>query len=137
MESAINERVRDLRISLGMNQQEFATQLDVATMTISRWEKGITDINLKAINKIINTFGINREWLVNGIGELDVKDKNQNQSSNPWKDEAYNRLIEENAFLKNQIQNLNDLIRMMKPQANFLNGNDTAGLMFQTQSFEA
>jgi|SRR5690606_12096890 len=136
MVNTVNERVKSLRNSLGMNQQEFATQLDVATMTVSRWEKGVTEINQKALNKMINTFGIDREWLINGVGELNISEASQNHSSTPWKDEAYNRLIEENQFLKNQIQVLNDLIRMMKPQANFLNGNDIAGLMFQ-QSFEA
>ena len=36
------QEVKQLRVKLGLSQQEFATKLGIGIMTVSRWERGIT-----------------------------------------------------------------------------------------------
>lgn len=67
----IGERLKNLRKSLGLSQQEFAVKLNVAhKSTISDYELGKEPIAQKALLVLFNDLLVNRDWLLNGDGEM-------------------------------------------------------------------
>ena len=69
----MNERLKKLRKTLDMTQQEFADKLRVPRNTIGGYEVGKSNPSDAAVNNICNTFNVNENWLRNGTGEMFVK----------------------------------------------------------------
>ena len=68
-----NERVKEVRKSLGLTLEKFGNKLGVQKSAISKIEKGensLTDANLKAICR---EFGVDYIWLTTGEGEMFVE----------------------------------------------------------------
>ena len=42
-------RIKEIRLSLGLTQQEYATKIPVSIRTLSKWESGITRPSKMAI----------------------------------------------------------------------------------------
>lgn len=80
--STVNERLKSLRISLGMNQKDFGERIEVAQTYLSQIEKGDRPVTDK-ISKIVclqnwNGKSVNEEWFLTGNGEMFVpKTKNE------------------------------------------------------------
>jgi repressor LexA len=72
----IHERLKYLRKTLGLSQEEFGGRIGKSLRTIQYWETGkvqIPDTTLKLISQV---FGVSYEWLKEGKGEMWVrKDK--------------------------------------------------------------
>ena len=66
----MQNRIKDLRKSLGLNQTEFAMRLGVAPNTISSYEKGIIVPSNSIITSICREFAVNETWLRTGEGEM-------------------------------------------------------------------
>lgn len=66
----MNERLRELRKSLGLTQKEFAARLNLKNGIISSYEKGDRDITSRNLKSICDIFGVNEEWLVHGNGNM-------------------------------------------------------------------
>lgn len=73
----MNERIKLIRKDFNMNQEEMGNKLGVTKSTISRIEKGITNITEHMIKSICREFNINEEWLRNGTGEMFIKTSNE------------------------------------------------------------
>lgn len=69
----MNERLKKLRKTLDMTQQEFAGKLRVPRNTIGGYEVGKSNPSDAAVNNICNTFNVNEEWLREGKGEMFIK----------------------------------------------------------------
>ncbi|MEE0819459.1 MAG: helix-turn-helix transcriptional regulator [Coprococcus catus] len=69
----LNERLKKLRKTLDMTQQEFADKLRVPRNTIGGYEVGKSNPSDAAVNNICNTFNVNEEWLREGKGEMFIK----------------------------------------------------------------
>lgn len=65
----MNERIKELRKTLGLTQQEFADKLGISRNNIATYETRKTGPGNSVIKLICNTFNVNEEWLRNGIGE--------------------------------------------------------------------
>lgn len=80
----MNNRIRTLRKSLGMTQEEFGEQLGVTKLTVLRWERDnkVPEPSLRLICRI---FQVNKRWLEIGEGEM-VLDR---QSSTPIDGSAF------------------------------------------------
>jgi transcriptional regulator with XRE-family HTH domain len=68
-----NERVKEVRKSLGLTLEKFGNKLGVQKSAISKIEKGensLTDANIKAICR---EFGVDYIWLTTGEGEMFVE----------------------------------------------------------------
>lgn len=65
----MKERLKAIRIKLGLSQADFARSLGVNQRTISVWERGeiIPESRVLAICK---EFNVRREWLETGEGEM-------------------------------------------------------------------
>lgn len=62
----INERVKELRTTLGMTQEEFGKRIGLSKSGISSIENGNRSVTDKHIKLISNEFNINEAWLKTG-----------------------------------------------------------------------
>lgn len=68
----MNERIRRLRKTLDMTQQEFADKLGVKRNTVGQWECGINGITDQVAISICREFNVNENWLRTGEGDMFV-----------------------------------------------------------------
>lgn len=66
----MGERFKQLRKKLGLSQIEFAKRLGLTRGAISNIEAGKVQPKPLLIDLICSTFGANKEWLVNGTGQM-------------------------------------------------------------------
>ena len=57
-------RIKALRTSLGLNQVEFALQLNVTKQSVSNWENGNILPSIDMLIKICNTFSVSADYLL-------------------------------------------------------------------------
>lgn len=65
----INERLKDFRKSIGLNQTEFAQAVGVIQRTYSGYENGTNPIPDVFIKSVCAVYDLNEEWLRTGEGE--------------------------------------------------------------------
>lgn len=65
-----NERIRKLRRTLDLTQQEFADRLGVKRGTVATYERGNSQPSDSAIMLICREFNVNETWLRTGRGEM-------------------------------------------------------------------
>lgn len=58
----IGDKIKRLRISTGLNYNDFAKKARVGTMTIYRWETGVRIPNDIYLNKIIKNFNLDNDY---------------------------------------------------------------------------
>ena len=68
----MNERLKELRKSLKMNQAEFAKALGVGQSSLAMIETNRRPLTNKNIKLICAEFNVNEEWLRTGEGEMFV-----------------------------------------------------------------
>ncbi len=66
----IGERLKSIRQELKFSQKEFGKILDVQQTAISNYEKNRFEISNTIIDKLVNEFDINANWLITGKGEM-------------------------------------------------------------------
>ena len=64
----INERIREVRKMLKMNQNQFAKELGVSRTHVSNMENGNDNPSSSLIKLLCVRFNIDETWLVEGIG---------------------------------------------------------------------
>jgi len=70
----VNERLRKLRKSLDMTQQNFGARISVKGNTVAQWESGRNEPSDSTIFLICREFNVNEDWLRTGNGEMFVKE---------------------------------------------------------------
>ena len=66
----MNERIKQLRKTLGFTQQEFAERIGVKRNTIAQYETGRNEPIGSVLNLICKEYNVNPDWLRNGSGEM-------------------------------------------------------------------
>lgn len=66
----MNERIKELRKSLDMNQTEFGNKIGVKQTTIAGYETGVRTPIDSVILSMCREFNVNEEWLRTGKGEM-------------------------------------------------------------------
>lgn len=66
----MQNRIKELRKALGINQSDFGARLGVKDSTVSRWESGERTVPDSAIISMSRTFGVSETWLRTGYGEM-------------------------------------------------------------------
>lgn len=66
----MNERIKELRKSLGLTQLEFGEQVGVKANTIGNYEIGLRTPSDAVIRAICREFNVNEDWLRTGDGEM-------------------------------------------------------------------
>lgn len=69
----MNERLKEVRKALNLNQEDFGDRLGVTKAAISRLESGINNITEQMIKSICNEFDVDYRWLTTGEGDMFVK----------------------------------------------------------------
>ena len=66
----MQERIKALRKTLGLTQQNFAERIGVKRQTVAQYEIGRNIPTDMAINLICREFGVDETWLRTGEGEM-------------------------------------------------------------------
>lgn len=66
----MHERLKRLRKTLGITQQEFADKIGIKRNTIATYESGRNEPIDAVISLICREFNVNEKWLRNGEGEM-------------------------------------------------------------------
>lgn len=66
----MNDRIKEIRKSLGLTLEKFGERLGVTKTTISRIENGINNVTEQMKKSICREFNINEDWLQTGEGEM-------------------------------------------------------------------
>lgn len=66
----MNERIKELRKTLKLTQQEFADRLNIKRGAIANYEVGRNEPIDAVISLICKEFNVNEEWLRDGTGEM-------------------------------------------------------------------
>ena len=69
----MNERIRELRKMLGINQSEFADTLNLKQNSISLIEVGKRNPSDRTISDICQKFNVSESWIRNGTGDVFIK----------------------------------------------------------------
>lgn len=77
----MNKRIKDLRNTLNLTQQEFADKIKIKRNTVATYEMGRSIPSDSAIALICEKFDVNEEWLRNGTGEMFVQKTKDEQIS--------------------------------------------------------
>lgn len=66
----MEERLKELRTCLGMNQKDFAKSLSLGQSTWAMIEVGKRDLNDRHVKLICTIYDVNEDWLRTGEGEM-------------------------------------------------------------------
>lgn len=66
----MNTRVKEIRNSLGLNQVSFCKPLNISRSHLSGIESGLKNLTNRLINDICDEYHVNKEWLINGTGDM-------------------------------------------------------------------
>lgn len=66
----MNNRIKQIRKSLNIDQQTFGNLIGLAPTTISSIETGYRQLSDRNINIICDTFNVNPNWLRTGEGKM-------------------------------------------------------------------
>lgn len=66
----MNERIKEIRTALGLNQESFGAKLGIKKAAVSRIESGAVNLTEANIILICEKFNVRRDWLLNGTGEM-------------------------------------------------------------------
>ena len=66
----MNERIKELRKSLGLTQAEFGEKLGVKPSTVTNYESGLRAPSDAMLVSICREYGVNEVWLRTGIGPM-------------------------------------------------------------------
>ena len=66
----IPERIKEIRLSLGISQREFSKQIFIAQSFYGDIELGKKKYNDRIIQLITTQFNVNKDWILTGKGEM-------------------------------------------------------------------
>lgn len=101
----MNERIKELRLKLNLNQSDFANRIGLTTSAISGYESGRRSPNDAIIKSICREFNVNEEWLRNGTKPMFV-DKSREEEIASYMGTLLSRDGEEVEFQKKFIKAL-------------------------------
>lgn len=59
----LSKRIKELRISLGLNQVQFGKSLNVTKQTISNWENDNIQPSVDMLLKIVRLYSVSADYL--------------------------------------------------------------------------
>lgn len=70
-----NERIQEVRKTLGMTLEKFGQRLGVTKVAISNIEKGHRNVTEQMKKAICREYGVNEAWLTSGNGKMFLSDE--------------------------------------------------------------
>lgn len=104
-----SDRLLIVRKTLRINQDEFSRGIGLKRGSYSDIERGkVSNLSESTLMLLEINFGINREWVLNGVGEMFLTTANKNKETET---EKFLKTIEEQ---KKEIERLSDIIDKIK-----------------------
>ena len=66
----MNERIKALRKTLGLSQEQFGEKIGITKASISNIEKGNRNMSEQTLKSICREFNVNWAWLTEGLGDM-------------------------------------------------------------------
>lgn len=66
----MKERIKQLRLCLGLTQRQFGEKIGMTNAAISVIEKGVNSVNSRMICMVCDKYNVNRKWLETGQGDM-------------------------------------------------------------------
>lgn len=130
MENALNERIKQLRESLNLSQNDFASKIGLSSVAVWKMETGDSAPRKTTLKSIVNTFGVSEDWLVSGVGELEINIPVSNSvSSQSWSEKAFETIKKHNEHLEQEVKFLRDMLSNVTSKMSSANFNDAFGLV--------
>ncbi len=70
----MNTRLKKIRTSLKLNQEQFCKPINISRSHLSALESGRKNLTNRIIDDVCVKYNVNKEWLENGIGEMFLSD---------------------------------------------------------------
>lgn len=67
---ALSDRIKEVREAVGLNQIDFAKRIGIGSSGMSKLESGSNTPSEQTLRLICSEFGISRQWLEFGEGEM-------------------------------------------------------------------
>jgi transcriptional regulator with XRE-family HTH domain len=74
----IGDRLKIIRKFLNLNQEAVSRKMQITNQTLSRYEKGTRFPDSQFLQRFGKLYNVNANWMLYGIGDLFLKDSNQN-----------------------------------------------------------
>lgn len=122
-------RIKKLRKTLELTQQEFADRIGMKRNTVANYETGRNDPSASVVSLICREFNVNEEWLRNGTGEIFIEVSEDDEYTRAAASIAQNNDVEIMSLLveywklddtskeifKNYLRNVSERIVSAKP----------------------
>ena len=96
-----NQRIKEVRLKLGLSQAKFAESISISNGYIAAIELGNREVNDRLIKLISATFNVRENWLKNGEGDMLIE---ESLDSDFQKFKELNSTYKQ--FIRNQINQL-------------------------------
>ena len=73
----MNKRIRQIRLDLGLSQEEFGRRLGITKSAVSRIENSSNGASGQTVKSICREFSIDYAWLTTGQGEMFAENDDQ------------------------------------------------------------
>lgn len=73
----MNQRIKEVRRSLGLSQEEFGRRLGITKSAVSRIESSLNGASGQTVKSICREFSIDYAWLTTGQGEMFAENDDQ------------------------------------------------------------
>ena len=70
MTDDLNSRVKQVRTTLNISQRDFAKRIFISQTLLGNIELGVRNVNDRTVQLIVNSFNVNKNWLLTGEGEM-------------------------------------------------------------------
>ena len=97
---SIGDRIKEVMDEHGLNQAAFAGRLGINQSNVSQWMSGRTKPSAQTITQICEAFGVNPEWLKEGIGDKDGRSPLSKEAANYLAHAITHNCSEKDAFLR-------------------------------------
>ncbi len=77
----MEERIKELRKTIGLTQDEFAKRIGLARSSVAKYEIGEREPNNAIILSICRIFNVNESWLRDGEGEMFKEDPMEEEAA--------------------------------------------------------
>lgn len=71
----MNERIKELRLTLGLSLEAFAARIGLGKSSLSKAERGKNGISNSIVLSICREYGVNETWLRTGKGAMFSQDR--------------------------------------------------------------
>lgn len=96
----MNERIKELRKTLKISQEEFGDRIGITGSGVSRIESGSNNIAERTVKAICKEFNVDYMWLTTGSGEMFV------DTDDDFMEKIDRIMVGENDVRKNMIKTL-------------------------------